>query len=90
MKHMGREDCLSHFLLSSSPPAPQLLFLFFSHLPRLQTLPCHVLYPERPLFSDPPSNLFTEFKQETQIISPFIYSSLIFGKMAILSFGNIP
>lgn len=89
MKHVGREDGLSHILLSSSPPIPNSSSLHFSHGPCLRLLTCHALYLEPPIFSHLPSNLPTEFKQETQIISPFRYSALIVRKVVLLFFRTI-
>ena len=71
--------CL-HLLLLPTHPSPR---------PRLRTLPSHTRYLEHPLFTDPPSNLLTEVKQDPRIISPLIYSSLIFRKVVILPFGTI-
>lgn len=72
------------------------LLLFPTHLPSTSLMVhvwgCWHATPynlEPPIFSHLPSNLPTEFKQETQIISPFRYSALIVRKVVLLFFRTI-
>lgn len=89
MKHVGREGCLSHPLLSSSPPTPDsssltpLLIRVWGHRQATPDI-WNILS-----LLTPTSNLLTEVKQDPQIISPLIYSSLIFRKVVILPFDTI-